>query len=180
MGTGGLASEIKSLHKRKDADYGPSWKKRGELTGIIANIARKVDRIERVIARGTQCSDEGALDTAVDLFVYLLKYRLYLVEQDTHATIELGFSDIGVPLSDSQAAFDRSVDQMVRSPVESGSVSALVEKVRSDFERLHEAVLANQTPIQERLRTVTELARLAHAIIYSLKHQALGLETTSY
>ena len=71
----GLADAITSLHDTKHAAYGDSWKRRGETLGILANIARKVDRL------GKSDDTETALDTAVDLLVYLVKYEGWLYDQ---------------------------------------------------------------------------------------------------
>ena len=68
----GLAEEIAALHDVKHAAYGDSWKRRGESLGILANIARKTDRL------GKTDDVETALDTAVDLLVYLVKYEAWL------------------------------------------------------------------------------------------------------
>ena len=67
-----LAAEIAALHDVKHAAYGDSWKRRGESLGILANIARKTDRL------GKTDDVETALDTAVDLLVYLVKYEAWL------------------------------------------------------------------------------------------------------
>ena len=67
-----MAAYIADLHTRKDKAYGDSWKRRGEKVAIQANIARKVDRL------GVNDDDETELDTAVDLLVYLIKYRGWL------------------------------------------------------------------------------------------------------
>lgn len=64
-------------HDEKHAAYGNSWKKRGEMLGIMANIARKVDRLG-----GADTSDESSADTAMDLMVYLAKYRVWLGDQN--------------------------------------------------------------------------------------------------
>ena len=72
----GLAAEITTLHNTKHAAYGDSWKRRGETLGILANIARKVDRL------GKTDEHETALDTAVDLLVYLVKYEGWLRDRE--------------------------------------------------------------------------------------------------
>lgn len=64
---------VNALHSEKHAAYGDSWKRRGEYM-IMANIARKIDRIDS----GVDTSDETQGDTAVDLLVYLAKYRCWL------------------------------------------------------------------------------------------------------
>ena len=66
-------SEVIKLHAEKDAAYGNSWCKRGEMLSILPNIARKVDRLEG----GAETGDETQLDTAIDLYVYLVKYDLW-------------------------------------------------------------------------------------------------------
>ena len=66
-------SEVINLHAEKDAAYGNSWCKRGEMLSILPNIARKVDRLEG----GAKTGDETQLDTAIDLFVYTVKYDLW-------------------------------------------------------------------------------------------------------
>jgi len=63
------------LHAEKNAAYGDSWKRRGEMLGIMANIARKVDRL------GVPGGGDTAADTAIDLLVYLIKYDLWLRQQ---------------------------------------------------------------------------------------------------
>lgn len=60
-------------HNEKHEAYGDSWKRRGEMLGIMANIARKVDRLG-----GSETADETLADTAMDLMIYLAKYRTWL------------------------------------------------------------------------------------------------------
>lgn len=67
---------VAGLHAKKHAGYGDSWKKRGELLSILPNIARKVDRLQQP---GDDA--ETTADTAIDLLVYLLKYRWWLSDQ---------------------------------------------------------------------------------------------------
>jgi thymidylate synthase len=64
---------VNNLHSQKHDAYGDSWKRRGEYM-ILANIARKVDRIES----GKDTPDETQADTAQDLMLYLAKYRSWL------------------------------------------------------------------------------------------------------
>lgn len=70
---------VHELHVGKNAAYGDSWKKRGEIVGILANVARKVDRL----AVGGSTPDETQTDTAIDLLVYLAKYRDWLTAPGT-------------------------------------------------------------------------------------------------
>lgn len=63
---------VANLHAVKHASYGDSWKKRGEQMSILANIARKVDRL------GVGDEFDSSADTVIDLMVYLIKYGWWL------------------------------------------------------------------------------------------------------
>ncbi len=63
---------VRDLHATKHASYGDSWKKRGEKMSILANIARKVDRL------GVGDEYDSSADTVIDLLVYLIKYSRWL------------------------------------------------------------------------------------------------------
>ncbi|MBK8085125.1 MAG: hypothetical protein IPK28_15620 [Devosia sp.] len=76
-----VRAAIKRLHTEKDRAYGGAWKKRGERVSIQPNIARKVDRLDTLAETGAGLEGESALDTAIDLVVYVERYRLYLAEQ---------------------------------------------------------------------------------------------------
>lgn len=67
---------VTTLHAAKHASYGDSWKKRGEKLSILANIARKVDRL------GVADRFEAESDTWIDLWVYLAKYLCWLKGED--------------------------------------------------------------------------------------------------
>jgi thymidylate synthase len=63
---------VTDLHAKKHASYGDSWKKRGEKMSILANMARKVDRL------GIGDEFDSSADTIVDLLVYTIKYECWL------------------------------------------------------------------------------------------------------
>lgn len=67
---------VSDLHAKKHASYGDSWKKRGEKLSILANIARKVDRL------GVGDEYDSAADTWIDLLVYLAKYLCWINESE--------------------------------------------------------------------------------------------------
>src|SRR5258708_36335374 len=98
---------VRRLHRAKDAAYRNSWKKRGEVMSVMANIARKVDRLENVAGGALATSDESLLDTAIDLLVYTLKYQTYLADQDNSvATILFQASGAVPPYSDGPSGFE--------------------------------------------------------------------------
>lgn len=66
---------VARLHAEKHAVYGDSWKRRGEQVGILANIARKIDRL------GVAGAGDTSADTAIDLLVYATMYRLWLTNE---------------------------------------------------------------------------------------------------
>lgn len=63
---------VMKLHAAKHKSYGDSWKKRGEQMSILANIARKIDRL------GVGDEYDSSADTVIDLWVYLAKYLSWI------------------------------------------------------------------------------------------------------
>ncbi|NYF09918.1 thymidylate synthase [Leifsonia sp. AK011] len=104
-----LRDAIIRLHRAKDESYKNAWKKRGEQMGIASNIARKVDRVEHVAA-GADPGDESLLDTAIDLFVYCLKYQTYLADQDGALAPALVGGGVP-PFSDGPSGFEVAIGQ---------------------------------------------------------------------
>lgn len=99
-----LRESVIALHRAKDAAYGNSWKKRGELISIAANLARKIDRIDQVVG-GAAAGREALLDTAVDLLVYAVKYETFLADQSTDVADKL-FTNGGELFSDGPDGFE--------------------------------------------------------------------------
>jgi hypothetical protein len=68
----------------KSIQYGPSWKKRGELRGVAANLDRKWDRISKsfddIEKRGLN-DPAPRLDGTGDLAVYCLLYLSSFLRQ---------------------------------------------------------------------------------------------------
>ena len=115
-------------HNEKHVAYGDSWKRRGEMLGIMANVARKVDRLG-----GADTSDETSADTAMDLMVYLAKYRTWIND----AVNGTATSDTTEHANALLLAEDRRLSGMfhVTSRVD------LEESLRSDFDELESAVM---------------------------------------
>jgi hypothetical protein len=98
---------VRRLHRAKDAAYRDAWKRRGEVISILANIARKVDRLEYGLGGAPATADESWLDTAADLLVYCLKYQAYLADLDAGLAGPLfAGSSVRPPYSDGPAGFD--------------------------------------------------------------------------
>lgn len=108
-----LRVAISALHAEKAAAYGESWKRRGEMLGIAANIARKVDRLEGALSADVTTRDESLLDTAVDLLVYTTKYVAFLADQDKDVAKRVfGDSNLALPFSDGTKGFDELLSRM--------------------------------------------------------------------
>jgi thymidylate synthase len=68
---------LTELHGTKSHGYRDSWKRRGEQMAIMANVARKIDRLA-LHDPAAPAPGEEIIDTAADLLVYSLKYETYL------------------------------------------------------------------------------------------------------
>jgi hypothetical protein len=80
-----LLDVLARLHRHKDAAYGDSWRRRGEVIAIFANLARKYDRLVLGLAEEQQVSTESLPDTVADLCVYAAKYLTWLAETQPQA-----------------------------------------------------------------------------------------------
>lgn len=149
--------DVFRLHREKHAAYGDSWKRRGEMLGIMANIARKVDRLG-----GAETSDETAADTAIDLMVYLAKYRVWIDD-----------FRMGAKRSDDpEPANDRMHDTEVRwlhGSAPRPNVAALETALRSNFDALEKLVM-KQEP--RRYELVEEMLDDAYILARTLWEKA--------
>lgn len=162
--TGLLSSVIKELHRRKDAGYADAWKRRGEFTSILANIARKVDRLEVFAKRHTSFVDESIFDTAIDLFVYLSKYWLFLLEMAPEHAIVLPPS-AERPFSDHVANFDTIVDLASFDATDNLSFAEHVGEISSLFEGLHVFASTPCATVEERLQRTRRLWSAATSLL---------------
>lgn len=163
-----LLSAIKKLHREKDAAYGPSWKKRGEFTSILANIARKVDRMNQFNSNGTELSGESTLDTAIDLFVYTAKYILFLLEQPGVKWQVLLPEGSPTPFSDHAVNFDSLVDKMVDPGGQAVSVKATIVRIVVEFERMHSSAGAMGSLAADRLEAALSFRDISFALVEAL------------
>lgn len=170
-----LTDVIKRLHRHKDAAYGNAWKRRGELVSILANIARKVDRLEQYTVTGAKLADESVFDTAVDLFVYSVKYCLFLIELMPEQS-QLLPASASKPYSDHTLNFDWLVDHMSVPPAVQDESSA-IRSIISTFEQLHTTASDRQSTADNRMALATQLSRLALAFVihlHSLQPETIG------
>lgn len=161
-----LYRNIVTLHRAKHAAYGPSWKKRGELLGIMANVARKADRLE-ALAGGAPEGDESLLDTAVDLFVYCLKYETYLADLDSTVARKLFASTVRPPFSDGTEPFEHLLSAF-RPERPGGALPALLSQALTAFERLETELLKPGSTPGDRLVFVHRLATSSYALALAL------------
>ena len=149
-----------NLHREKDAVYGDSWKKRGEQISILANIARKVDRL------GEAGAGDTAADTVIDLMVYLVKYALWM--RDAFET--------PVPFSDYEGSHVEEVAHLLRALDNSPSVkkATLSPKDATDalkgwFAELEDVVSEDPSGIGgRRSRIVTYMLPVAYRLAKTL------------
>ena len=127
---------VDGLHRTKHDSYGDSWKKRGEKMSILANIARKIDRL------GVGDEYDSSADTLIDLWVYLAKYLCWIEGADegpdnVRSLLEVFIRDAGnnAPEDDWQRtipeAFNSYVSQVDSLDKEdkSGIITYLAERV---------------------------------------------------
>jgi thymidylate synthase len=127
-----------ALHEEKHAAYGDSWKRRGEMLGIMANIARKIDRL------GVGGAGDTAADTAIDLLVYLVKYRLWLTEFAGSCSPLQGYSGLFEGFTDNPeyvAALLRQHSYEFGTTIPApADVADSADLLRANFEDLEHAV----------------------------------------
>lgn len=141
-------------HVEKHAAYGDSWKKRGEMLGIMANVARKVDRLG-----GAETSDETSADTAMDLMVYLAKYRCWMFDQrngTTHSDEPTWANDLLRTVEDRLAKDTRPVPHR----------AGLEEYLRNRFDALEFQVTEKRD--KDKAHTVDDMLATAYTLARTL------------
>ncbi len=161
-----VRAAIKRLHTEKDRAYGGAWKKRGERVSIQPNIARKVDRLHTLAETGAGLEGESALDTAVDLVVYVEKYRLYLAQQlPTGVLLPL---DAPVTLEGEEAGFGHLIDTMDLAP-RTRPLADTVADLNDAFDACWKGA-ENGEPVRSRLARANALSRYAAELLALLVH----------
>lgn len=164
---------VRRLHRAKDAAYRDAWKRRGEVQSILANIARKVDRLEYSLDGAPANAGETLLDTAVDLLVYCLKYQAYLADLDL-GTAGLPSGD-GLACTDGTAGFEALLSHSDLAPLATSgeSATATARGVGARFAELESCFrdLCATQPVAERLARVQALTTTAIALAGALRHE---------
>jgi thymidylate synthase len=142
---------VDNLHREKSAVYGDSWKRRGEQMAILANIARKVDRL------GEGGAGDTAADTVIDLLVYLAKYALWLNE---HA---------GEPADDENEfvwGVLQSEDRRCVKVVQHASIPPRIVALKEYFEQLTIVVQSHEieNALQARMKIVDAMITQAFPV----------------
>lgn len=147
------------LHRVKDAMYGDSWKRRGEQMAIMANLARKVDRL--VLYRHSACEGtESVLDTAVDFLIYSVKYDTYLRDA-------LGLRPlVSETWSEGTAGFEQALKTVQPSRDDISSMDHITTITKA-FIDLEEAVAAGSPPADKAPR-VNALSDQAASLVMAL------------
>ena len=150
------------LHAEKHEAYGNSWKKRGEQIGIMANIARKVDRL------GVSGAGDTSADTAIDLLVYLAKYRLWLIDYSQLGRPDYLLGKQGV-LSDFSDPVSEVISQIHKMPGDPyHTIEALLTKdIREEFSWLEKAVTSGETT-STKSQILDTLTPMAYCLAYQL------------
>jgi hypothetical protein len=168
---------VRWLHQAKDAAYGNAWKKRGEVLSILANVARKVDRLEYALEGASASKDETLLDTAVDLVVYVLKYQTFLADGSAEVASVL-FADAPVkpPFSDGTAGFDYLLAGLDLDPLQAAApqLAEVASSVVTSFAKLEACFQDPLKPCSTptRLDRVRTLTRAAVDLVGTLRHGA--------
>jgi hypothetical protein len=157
---------VARLHRAKDAAYRDARKRRGEVISILANIARKVDRLEYGLDGAPVTPDESRFDTAADLLVYCLKYQAYLADRDPETALRLfGGSGACPPYSDGPAGFEVLLSRTDLAPLTDPDQSAdkaalLVVALFTELEAcFDQAASTRPVPVRlDRLLALTDAA----------------------
>jgi len=154
-----------NLHRDKNGAYGNAWKKRGEVMSVLANLARKVDRL----ATAGTTRDENVLDTAVDLLVYAIKYQTFLADLDP-AVAAMFDPAVPAPYSDGTAGFEALWVALPQEAVEGGydvPVAEAVARVEAAFAGLerHFDVATPRVAVVDRAASAAALAFAAAVLV---------------
>jgi hypothetical protein len=130
------------LHRPKDRAYGDAWRRRGEVLGIFANIARKFDRLAIALVEDARPGTESLLDTVADLCVYAGKYATWLAEsvpdvfEQRSGGVSASKCDARIGPDALTGVFDAILrdDRRARPPADFGSAVGAVREAFGELE----------------------------------------------
>jgi len=158
---GDLRGALKTLHRRKSAAYGDSWKRRGELVGVLANVARKMDRLENL--RNVPTDDtELWTDTVTDLGIYLLKYLTFLADADAAVARTFFGDDRARSYSEGVEGFEALLAKF--TPIDREPRGALSDLV-AIFERLELGARRNTLAVADRAKLAADMAGICLGLL---------------
>lgn len=161
---------VRALHRAKTASYRDAWRKRGEVLSILANIARKVDRLAYIADGAPTGQSETLIDTAVDLLVYCLKYETFLADLDTAvATSLFAGTDVTPPYSTGVSGFEELLARM-DGRVSNNPVKHEIHNVMDAFSSVEAAFsgVAVISPIELRAQLAHHLSGCALRLVTAL------------
>jgi thymidylate synthase len=160
------------IHRPKDRAYGDAWRKRGEVLGIFANIARKYDRLVIAMDENGPAATETLGDTVADLCIYAGKYTTWLAEMEPAV-----FDTVGLNTEASAAAAQRGPEALeaifrelatwdhARDHTRPRDIADAFQQVRGTFENLEHG-LVTQASGQSGL-SITKKVELALDLTYA-------------
>lgn len=171
-----LRDAISALHAAKDSVYGDSWKRRGEQMSVIANIARKVDRL--VIGDGGgSASIEPEFDNAADLLVYAVKYETYLADAtSTRSALD------NKTWSDGTSGFDQLVAQLRWELDSSTNLQSRLTRVTTALDTIEQSINRGDDFASRRLpaRKLTEASLQLFLAVAARDSEQVKLTTGSW
>jgi thymidylate synthase len=157
--TGAFYEYAAKLHAVKHASYGNSWKKRGEKMSILANMARKVDRL------GVGDEFDSSSDTVIDLLIYANKYHCWLLGVDDGPdNVDQG---LAVALAETEEV-----------STEGEALDITFADVLSDFDRYADSV--DDLTLDQKIDFVGELIITLAPIARDLWHNEQNPDTDDY
>lgn len=137
------------LHRVKDRVYRDAWRKRGEVVGVFANIARKYDRLEIGIGEADDSTLETLGDTTGDLCIYAGKYLTWLAEThpeafESHRGISqaLEYTAMLGPEALERVFAGLSAWEQSTGQIPPAAVEEAWDRVRKAFSQLEQGLLA--------------------------------------
>jgi len=144
---------VGALHRSKDRVYGTAWKKRGEVLSILANVARKVDRLDGVASGIVPDATEVLLDTGVDLLIYCVKYEAFLADLDPRIEARLfSVSPPRKPYSEGTRGVEQILGELdlsgLRTLVSVSSAAAEVIRAFHTIELCFDGLSKREEPVE--------------------------------